>query len=602
MKIRHLLFFTGLLLSAALWAQDPVVFLDFEGDANDESGNALNGTITGTVTFEEDAERGMVAVFAEDGYIKLPVDSKLDFGTDKDFTLTLWIKTSTTINSDPAILSSQDWNSGGNPGFGIYLQDDDDKGGGVREYWKFKCGGGAIDMDGHDCITNGWGDGFNSVVDDEWHMLAATGDRDGNISLYQDGTLRGETTFTVGGDPSADPIGDLSTPHPWVLMQHGAVEDIEVGPYGKDFAGSLDNVRIYDRVLSEQEISDLYTSPVGGGGEEGLIVDIPFIEDLNDDSGNDLHGTATGDVTFVSDADLGRNVAHFPEAAHMILPDEAKLDFGTDKDFTLSIWVKTTTTINSDPAIISSQDWNSGGNPGFGIYLQDDDDKGGGVKEYWKFKCGGGAIDMDGHDIITNGWGDGFETVVDGEWTMLTATGDRDGNISLYQDGVLKGQTTFTVGGDPGADPIGDLSTPNPWVIMQHGAVEDVEVGPYGKDFEAHLANLKIYDRVLSESEVLELWNAPTAIRDVTEAFEVGLYPNPVSNDNLNIRFSMKESGKVGIALYSYNGQEQEVISAKKYVAGDHEITFNTAHLETGLYLVVIKKDGFRKGMKLVVE
>jgi len=168
-KFTFLLFF--LCLTAMLSAQDPVLYLDFEGDANDNSGNQLNGVVSGTVTFVDDTDRGgKVARFGEDGHITLPVDAKLMFGADKDFTFSVWINTTTTINSDPAIISSQDWNSGGNPGFGIYLQDDDDKGGGVMEFWKFKSGNGDggngidLDFDGHDIITNGWGEGFDNVM------------------------------------------------------------------------------------------------------------------------------------------------------------------------------------------------------------------------------------------------------------------------------------------------------------------------------------------------------------------------------------------------------------------------------------------------------
>ncbi|MFK5972456.1 MAG: LamG domain-containing protein [Flavobacteriaceae bacterium] len=485
-----------------------IVDMSFEQDFSDASGNNLNGTGAGTIDFVFDNDLGRnVAEFAEDGYVKLPLDEKLNFGTDKDFTFSVWVKTSTTINSDPAIISSQDWNAGSNPGFGIYLQDDDDKGGGVREYWKFKSSGGTLDMDGHDIVTNGWGPGFETVVDGAWTMLTITADRDGNVTAYQDGIQRGQTTFTEGGDPAAAFIGDLNSPNPWVIMQHGAVEDIAVGPYDKDFAGRIANVKIYEGVLTSAEVGSLFAEETTNGtGGSGIVVDMSFEQDLNDASGNGLNGTGVGTVDIVFDDDLGRNVAEFAEDGYVKLPIDEKLNFGTDKDFTFSILVKTSTTINSDPAIISSQDWNAGSNPGFGIYLQDDDDKGGGVREYWKFKSSGGTLDMDGHDIVINGWGEGFETVVDGAWTMLTITADRDGNVTAYQDGIQRGQTTFTEGGDPAAAFIGDLTSPNPWVIMQHGGVEDPAVGPYDKDFSGRIADVKIYDRVLTASEVANLF------------------------------------------------------------------------------------------------
>ena len=96
---------------------------------NDASGNNLNATDAGTESteFVTDDERGQVAKFPLAAHAQLPLDPKLNFGTD-DFSLAFWIKVDPTIppTSDPSIISNKDWGSGGNPGFLVALDGADD--------------------------------------------------------------------------------------------------------------------------------------------------------------------------------------------------------------------------------------------------------------------------------------------------------------------------------------------------------------------------------------------------------------------------------------------------------------------------------------------
>ena len=190
---------------------------------------------------------------------------------------------------------------------------------------------------------------------------------------------------------------------------------------------------------------------------------------------------------------------------------------------------------------------------------------------------------------------------------MLTITADRDGNVSAYQDGILRGQTTFTVGGDPSAPFIGDLSTPHPWVIMQHGAVEDPQVGPYDKDFAGKLANIKIYSRVLSEGEVEDLFAEEmisTSINEVGLAFTESkpyVYPNPTSN-NVTLHLNLLKSKFTSVKLFNSTGQQLKVLQQGNMNEGEQELTYDVSDLSQGLYLLIVEQGTSKAAIKFVIN
>jgi len=98
--------------------------------------------------------------------------------------------------------------------------------------------------DGKVCPTIDTGLG---ISDGEWHFVV--GMRDGRkrrLSLFVDGLL-----LSTGEDTSS---GDLRNDGPlWIGRSHG-----------DDFSGALDEVRLYNRLLTRQEIRSLYAKPGDG--------------------------------------------------------------------------------------------------------------------------------------------------------------------------------------------------------------------------------------------------------------------------------------------------------------------------------------------------
>jgi hypothetical protein len=90
--------------------------------------------------------------------------------------------------------------------------------------------------------------GSTNINDGEWHHVVATvaapdGAGDRTVTVYVDGSYDGETTFTDVGDVSSG--SDLFV---------GAAN----GGSGAVVNGSIDNVRLYDRELSADEVEKLY--------------------------------------------------------------------------------------------------------------------------------------------------------------------------------------------------------------------------------------------------------------------------------------------------------------------------------------------------------
>jgi len=86
--------------------------------------------------------------------------------------------------------------------------------------------------------------GTTSVEDNEWHFVSVTFDRDGEAKIFLDGVL--ENSNDISGSSGFDMQAD------WPFR---------IGEYsgnGLNFNGAIDEVSMYNRVLSEQEINNLF--------------------------------------------------------------------------------------------------------------------------------------------------------------------------------------------------------------------------------------------------------------------------------------------------------------------------------------------------------
>jgi hypothetical protein len=165
----------------------------------------------------------------QDDYLEVPSSSSLNFGAGQSFTVEFWLKANRTdqwaaiihkIIYDLALEKRIGWSIG----------------------WRFNC----IEL-------NHMADGVNYLsekvlirdIGTDWHFYAFVFDRDSYLTVYMDGAMKARLDISnVSGNLSN--TQNLEMAHnPW--------------GYGNDyFNGVIDEVRIYNRALSKEEVESNY--------------------------------------------------------------------------------------------------------------------------------------------------------------------------------------------------------------------------------------------------------------------------------------------------------------------------------------------------------
>jgi len=169
----------------------------------------------------------------------------LNFGSDTDFTISLWMKRHGTIPSglpnggasDGVLLCKQDSSNGASPGWGLYATSD----GGVQ--WNIA---GSSHKSG--TILGG-----ATLADDLWHHILVSNDRSGSVRCYVDGAMA--KSFSISGAGSVNNTLPLSMG----IDGNGA----------HSWKGSLDEVAIWSRVLDDSEATDVYKASKKGQSLSG---------------------------------------------------------------------------------------------------------------------------------------------------------------------------------------------------------------------------------------------------------------------------------------------------------------------------------------------
>lgn len=197
------------------------------------------GTHNGTVTNALQNQTGILGkaiTFDGDGdYVSFGDDASFDFGTTQDFAISFWIKT--TQSTEGFVFCKM--TSGSAPGFAVEVYD--------GQFWAFIRSDSAqyVDVNSTALVNSGAA----------WFHCVANFDRDGNLTIYVNNTQ----------EDSASIAGVTTTINNANNLLMGARDD--ASPYY--FAGSLDEVGVWNRLLTTDEISALYNS---GSGYNGFLL------------------------------------------------------------------------------------------------------------------------------------------------------------------------------------------------------------------------------------------------------------------------------------------------------------------------------------------
>ena len=233
-----------------------------EGNANDVLG-ANNGLLRNGTSFST----GLVGqAFSFDG---INDDVVINRSIQDDFTIEFWLNTTQVVGND----SGQHWWAG----YGLV---DGEVQTVTNDFGVTLLNGKVLFGTGNPDVTIKSG----LVADGNWHHVAATRLRStGALKLYIDGL---QVASATGGTQS------LTTPSRLIL---GRLQ-IETNP----FQGKLDEVAIYGRVLSPQEVQAIYDAGSTGKCSPGSIQSLIF-------NPNPVNGgqPSTGTVTLTSAAPAG---------------------------------------------------------------------------------------------------------------------------------------------------------------------------------------------------------------------------------------------------------------------------------------------------------
>ncbi len=211
-----------------------------------------------------------------------------------------------------------------------------------------------------------------------------------------------------------------------------------------------------------------FYSPFSWDGTSNLIVEFSYTNSVNYSNSN-INSTNTGSAFGIKSKEDDYYIKYNGGGSHLELQNS--LNFGSNQDFTVELWVKPEQSQN-DPVILSDKNWASGSNKGFVIFQNG---------STWRVNIGDGTNreDVTGGDIFS-----------DGKWHHIAVSFDRDGLMRLYQDGIEVASANLAT------DPIGDINSGNTIKIGQDGT------GTYGIDWLGEVDNIRVWNTLLSANEI----------------------------------------------------------------------------------------------------
>jgi len=228
---------------------DLVAWWPLDYDVRDYAGS--HDGLRTNATLNKTAAKVGAGSYNFDGYqdsIKMPYGDDFSFGSTEDFAITYWFKTNSSSTAN-AMLGKL--NTTANDGYWIVSS-----AGMIRFNITNASGSSRVDTLGA------------SYNDGAWHHLVAMRRMEGtNLSIYIDGRIENSRSVTARG------VDSLPSKSNFTLGQPGRFAQ---APYY--YNGSLDDVRVYSRNLSDSEIYQMYTAGLWAG------MTIPFPDTSEEDN------------------------------------------------------------------------------------------------------------------------------------------------------------------------------------------------------------------------------------------------------------------------------------------------------------------------------
>jgi len=420
----------------------------------DKSGLDNDGTTTGFYTGRPATStpgkiKQAISFDGSNGYVSIG-DQSYFSPPNNPMTITGWFKTASA--SDEAIIAKS--TVVGTYEWGVLVNNTTAN----KLRWQLWTNGGA----NYGAVTS------NTIVNDgQWHFFAATINYNVNQLIYIDGVLDNtNTTFSSGMTDTTGPVNIGRRP-----------DNL------KYFNGSIDDIRIFNYILSAQDVANLYaaakTNYTASAPLLGLVgywtMDAndyrSATKGLYDKSGQSHTATSINAASFVSGK--VNQATSFGGSDCAIMGD---VDLIQGNAMTVSAWIKGTAAIAEYTGIVTKNEVSAA------WALQGDTTAN-------KIRFFVGAY---GNKAVTN------NAMNDGLWHHLVGTYDASlgsANVKMFVDGVLQSTTAnYTSGiiGTTDDEAIGCCSQGATHNVFYTGSIDDV----------------RIYNRALSAAEVANLYNS----------------------------------------------------------------------------------------------
>lgn len=255
--ITFLLFSVQINLAAQNLNEGLVLYLPFDGNANDETVSFLNGRVVNAqlTTGHDGLENHAYAFNGVDAYIVIPHSEAFNFGPNDNFTISLWIKQAGQQNLTQTYEndvfskwvyedgSVPDVMTGGYP-FVVRILNQTNPLHGLTKFIRFD---GYPEHGG--CVGSGDNTVSQPFNDNKWHhFVFRKFAHTGILNSIVDGVDYGQELDQTGNDA----IGCTTINNAPLII--GA----RYNGYGY-FTGAIDELRIWNRQLSDEEIGLLFT-------------------------------------------------------------------------------------------------------------------------------------------------------------------------------------------------------------------------------------------------------------------------------------------------------------------------------------------------------
>ncbi|MDF7801033.1 hypothetical protein P4C99_16270 [Pontiellaceae bacterium B1224] len=467
-------------------SEGPLASFLFNGNPHDES-NGYMGTISGGATLTTDRFGNPDSAYSFDGEAYITYGDVLDRG-DTSHTYNFWVKTSTF--DQQAMLLGKGISTYGSPRY---------DGWSICNY-PFDTGNGyhAIygDHSGLSANMDRMGVSNEAIPTNEWVMLSGVYDIEGAsavLRLYVNGVLVGSESFPLPTTSSDD-----SLPFNIGGLYYGSGSMAA----GSGFEGDIDDVTIYNCALSDSEIAVLYNE-TDAGVDAGLIASYPFNGNAADESGNGNDGTVNG-ATLTTDRFGNESSAYLFDGVDdfVVVPDASDLRL-SGTDFTVSLWLnESERNASYNDAILTKR--GSGSNNGWfsGILGNANSSS---VRGKLTYQVSAGA-DPGGYSASVLSLSEWHHTVM--AYSVSNQT------LSIYIDGQLDSE---------------HMGIPSPNAATTANMYIGLDSAAQGYAFHGTIDDVRIYNRMLSASEISALHNADDSNTEPETGAASWLTVNPTS-------------------------------------------------------------------------